>query len=190
VSQLTGATTKAQGSSFGLDSSVPDFNTETYRMLRDDWQDQGITTFSQEVWALFQLLQDYNTNGTSTYNQTGAQAPITINQPFNLPGNPAITINQLGPNGEIASQLQITPTGINQNGQPLDVGGGSSAFPGSIISQVSGSVYKVSITTESGPLTVNATQIQIDPTAAIPSGTGCVVVQVGSNYYFQVAVWL
>ena len=58
MSQLTGETTKAQGPSFGLDSSVPDFNTETYRMLRGRLDKPGITTSPARKCKGFSF-QDY-----------------------------------------------------------------------------------------------------------------------------------
>jgi hypothetical protein len=186
------STTSAQGPSFGVDSSVPDFNSETYRLIRDDWSDQGITTFSQEVWALMQLLQDYNTTGTSTYNQTSPTAPVTINQPFNLPASPAIVINQLDQAGQpiAAEQITIGPDGIMQGGEPIEAVGGTGGFIGIIGAQVSPSTYKVTLTTAGGALVVTATVGQIDPSATIPAGTSVIVVQVGTVYYFQVPVWM
>jgi hypothetical protein len=44
-------------------------------------------------------------------------------------------------------------------------------------------------TSPPGP-TVTVTQIQIDPSQTIPVGTPVIVIQVGSNYYMQVPVWL
>lgn len=190
MSQLPSAS-QAQGSAFGIDSSVPDFQTETQRLLRDDWESQGVTTFSQEVWALMQLLQNFNTTGKATATQQAADTPpITINQPFSIGSGPGIVINRLGQDGQVASSLAITPQGIttDDGSGPIPIGAGGGGLPGSIVSGT-GNTYLVNLT---GPpaKTVTVTQLQIDPSATIPAGTSVIVYQVGTKYVMLVPVWL
>lgn len=87
MSQLTQGNIQALGPSFGLQSTVPDFNTETYRLLRDDWEGLGIGGFSQETFALLQLLQNYKSTGTQQFTQQGTTPPVQIDQPFTIPPN-------------------------------------------------------------------------------------------------------
>ena len=181
---------QALGNSFGLDSTVPDFGSETYRLMRDDWASQGVNVFSQEVFALMQLLTNFNTTGTATYNQQTPTAPLTVNQPFSLGAAPAIVINKLDQNGNpiAAEQIAIGPAGVTQGGEPI--GGGSSSFPGVVQSGGPGSSYIVKITLEGGVTeNVSVTQLGIDPTATINPGTACIVIQLGTAFFMNVPTW-
>lgn len=160
------------------------FSEETYRLLRPDWETLGLGAFSQEAWAVLQMLQQYQSNGTQTFVQ-GQQPPITINQPLTIPPGPAIVLNR-GPN----QQLTIGPDGIQQNGQPIQAAGG---IPGTIVSGT-GDTYLVSIPNSGvvgGTKNVTVKQLQIDPDATIPVGTSVVVfIGTGGTYFMAVPVWL
>lgn len=64
-----------------------------------------------------------------------------------------------------------------------------STFLGQVVSG-SGSNYTVQLNPTQGGPNVAAIVPQIDGSQTVPPGTACIVVQIGSNYYFQPAVWL
>jgi hypothetical protein len=192
----------------GLGSAVPFFSTETKRMLRDDWDSQGIEVLAQETYALLQLLRNYQSDGSANYYQQGEDAPVNIFQPITVPNSPAITITRYDPfttggvpplpgSPGIVDTLTIGPDGILQNGEPIaadptvqQITGDDQLAPITLVGTIvsgTGSSYSVRVYGNGSNVAgategtiINATQLQIASDAQIPSGTS--VTAIGYPY--------
>lgn len=67
---------------------------------------------------------------------------------------------------------------------------GNPGYPGIVVSG-SGNTYQVQLSPMSVPVgpTVSVKVLQIDSSQTIPAGTYLLVIQVGSFYYAQPAIW-
>lgn len=193
------------------------FGTQAQRLLREDpWDAQSL---AEELFAMFSsdsipLFHAGPITLTPPPDYTG---PLLIFRGFpdgqeiirfERPDDPDITINGgsigLGtgyitrqPNNPAPPFLgggdpYVDSTSIGEQGGGSGGGGGgggttSTGFAGVIAGQVSGGEYNVTLTTGES---VQATVGQIAAGEVIPVGTFVVGVIVGSDYYFQVPVWL
>jgi hypothetical protein len=170
-------------------SNTGPFSYPSYRLLRDDWETIGLVAMAQEIWAILQTAVTFST-GTATNNQTG-NAPSTIYNENPVASNSPIVIQnqQTGASTGLGAgtiTLDGPGAGVTVNGQALGGGG----YPGTVVSGT-GNTYQVQINPGSGAelKVVTVTQVQIDPTATIPVGTGVIVVLLGQVYFMQAAVW-
>ena len=166
--------------------------TQVLRLLRTRWKGpQGAQMLAEEMYAILSTTRPITLTG-----------PVTINNPTTDPG---LKINNADPELD----LPVNDVGIrmqDKDGTTKDLRIEPDKVPGKKkkddeppsavgkISSGSGSEYRVDLY-ENGQgsdstRTVDATQLQIVEDEDIPSGTWCLVLRVGEEYFVQVPVWL
>lgn len=170
-----------------------------HRLQRQKWKPEQIQAAMEEIFAILQV-EDYSTEGEETHLSDGTH-PSSSYRGYDFSDFPAISFQRLDRDtGQVLSELAITPDGITVTTHDPDtgettvagVGSGGGGFPGEVLSGGPGATYLVRITTSDDGDTedVLATQLQIAATETIPTGTKCLVAQVGEDYFIQVPVWV
>jgi hypothetical protein len=181
------------------------FGDQALRLLREDWANPKM--LADELFAIFTSTDPMTLTGPVTIDNTTNQPGLTVrnfgdgNTSMQIQKQPLPPIPPLPPFAPIEfgpiSIVDFLPDGtiqpLDAQGNPIIIESGGGGFPGKVLSGGPGSTYKVNVYKKGinqAPISVTATQLQIDPGETIPAGSWCLVAFTNNAYYIQLPVWL